>query len=70
MPMMPMRGRLRSRLAAVLLALVALAVAAQQPPRASDVRSQDELDQLLAPIALYPDDLLMQVLVASTYPLE
>ena len=31
---------------------------------------QEELDQMLAPIALYPDDLLMQVLIASTYPLE
>src|SRR5690349_2318586 len=29
-----------------------------------------ELDQLVAPIALYPDDLLSQVLMASTYPLE
>jgi hypothetical protein len=32
--------------------------------------SQDELDQLLAPIALYPDQLLAQVLIASTYPFE
>jgi hypothetical protein len=30
----------------------------------------EQLDQLLAPIALYPDDLLGQVLMASTYPLE
>jgi hypothetical protein len=30
----------------------------------------EELDQMLAPIALYPDSLLAQVLVASTYPLE
>jgi Protein of unknown function (DUF3300) len=30
----------------------------------------EELDQLLAPIALYPDPLLSQVLIASTYPLE
>ena len=32
--------------------------------------SQEELEQLLAPIALYPDALLAQVLMASTYPLE
>ena len=32
--------------------------------------SQAELDQLLAPIALYPDVLLSQVLMAATYPLE
>ena len=31
---------------------------------------QGELDALLAPIALYPDQLLAQVLMASTYPLE
>ena len=32
--------------------------------------SQPELDQMLAPIALYPDSLLSQVLIAATYPLE
>lgn len=31
---------------------------------------QEELEQLLAPIALYPDALLTQMLMASTYPLE
>ncbi|HVZ53488.1 MAG TPA: DUF3300 domain-containing protein [Pseudolabrys sp.] len=31
---------------------------------------QAELDQILAPIALYPDNLLAQVMTASTYPLE
>ncbi len=30
----------------------------------------DQLDSLVAPIALYPDTLLAQALVASTYPLE
>ena len=29
-----------------------------------------QLDQLVAPIALYPDTLLAQVLMGSTYPLE
>jgi hypothetical protein len=29
-----------------------------------------ELDSLVAPIALYPDPLLAQTLAASTYPLE
>ena len=29
-----------------------------------------QLDQLLAPIALYPDDLLAQLLMAASYPLE
>jgi hypothetical protein len=32
--------------------------------------SQEALEQILAPIALYPDNLLAQVLMASTYPLE
>jgi uncharacterized membrane protein YgcG len=31
---------------------------------------QEELDQMLAAIALYPDALLVQILMASTYPLE
>lgn len=30
--------------------------------------SQKDLDAILAPIALYPDELLMQVLIAATYP--
>jgi hypothetical protein len=30
----------------------------------------EEIDQIMAPIALYPDNLLAQVLAASTYPLE
>ena len=32
--------------------------------------SQQQLDQMLAPIALYPDALLSQILMASTYPRE
>src|SRR6188768_767461 len=39
-------------------------------PSPSKSFSQQELDQLLAPIALYPDPLVAQVLMASTYPLE
>ncbi|EHL98885.1 hypothetical protein HMPREF9946_03408, partial [Acetobacteraceae bacterium AT-5844] len=35
-----------------------------------DRLTQAQLEQLLAPVALYPDDLLMQLLMASTYPLE
>ena len=30
----------------------------------------EQLDQLTAPIALYPDQLVAQVLMAATYPLE
>src|SRR5215207_6575807 len=32
--------------------------------------SQEQLEQLAAPIALYPDPLLAQMLMASTYPLD
>src|SRR5215467_12231245 len=43
-------------------------------PQAATEQSQkipaDQLDSLVAPIALYPDPLLAQVLAASTYPLE
>ncbi len=39
---------------------------AEQAP----VFKQEELDQITAPIALYPDSLVAQILMASTYPLE
>jgi hypothetical protein len=47
-------------------------LAAQQQPAPSVLQPlpPDQLDTLVAPIALYPDALLSQVLVASTYPLE
>jgi hypothetical protein len=37
---------------------------------AAPLLSPDELNNLVAPVALYPDPLLSQVLAASTYPLE
>jgi uncharacterized membrane protein YgcG len=44
------------------------------PPQATPPQTQtftaNQLTDLVAPIALYPDGLLSQVLVASTYPLE
>ncbi len=52
----------------------AIAVQAQQPAaptqQAEPKIPPDQLDSLVAPIALYPDPLLSQTLVASTYPLE
>jgi uncharacterized membrane protein YgcG len=39
-------------------------------PPASEKFSREELAQMLGPIALYPDKLLSQILMASTYPLE
>jgi hypothetical protein len=35
-----------------------------------ELLTQAELENLVAPIALYPDTLLIQVLVAATYPLQ
>jgi hypothetical protein len=46
------------------------AAQAEQPQPQANRFSQDELRKLLAPIALYPDALLAQMLPASAYPLE
>jgi uncharacterized membrane protein YgcG len=46
------------------------AAAAAAPAADGKTFSQQSLDELLAPIALYPDALLAQILMASTYPLE
>jgi uncharacterized protein DUF3300 len=43
---------------------------AQAPAAGGKTFSQEQLDALMAPIALYPDPLLAQILMASTYPLE
>src|SRR5215469_11209723 len=40
------------------------------PPAQEAKIPPDQLDSLVAPIALYPDPLVAQVLAASTYPLE
>lgn len=54
----------------VLLMAMPLQVFAQDGRAADRKFSQQELDQLLAPIALYPDSLLGHVFIAATYPLE
>ncbi len=51
-------------------ALRADAQEAPASPQGETLYSAAQLDQLLAPIALYPDALLSQVLMAATYPLE
>ena len=72
---------LRSLVATLGALSLALPLAAQVPPPTAPPQaaapqsgaksfSQEELDQLLAPIALYPDSLVAQVLMASTYPLD
>ena len=64
-------------LCALLLAPGEIGLYAQAAPQDSSAKDQtagtipnDQLDSLVAPIALYPDPLLAQVLAASTYPLE
>jgi hypothetical protein len=66
---------LRSGVAALLIhCIVPFGVAglyAQQPPPANPCYTQldyAQLDQLVAPIALYPDSLVAQILAAATYP--
>ena len=65
-------------LCALLLVPYGVPVFAQDPvpaepqgsPPPAQLLTPDQLNNLVAPIALYPDPLLTQVLVASTYPLE
>jgi hypothetical protein len=61
----------------VLCLFISSAVQFAQAKQESSLKSSDtsmldqaQLDQMLAPIALYPDTLLSHILVASTYPLE
>src|SRR4029079_186553 len=51
-------------------AATAQAAGSDQAAPEHQTLSQGELDQLVAPIALYSDPLLAQVLMAATYPLE
>jgi len=57
------------------IGILILAVSIMGPAQAQNAppatpRSAAQIEQLVAPIALYPDALLSQVLMASTYPLE
>ena len=67
-----MVGTLSRLIMAALLCLLPLGALAQTPAAAPSqaLLKPAELDQLVAPIALYPDPLLSEVLIASTYPLE
>jgi hypothetical protein len=59
-------------LALILLPGAARAQTSNSPSTAAaqHLLKSEELEQLVAPIALYPDGLLSEVLMASTYPLE
>lgn len=73
----PRTQRVSRRLAAIVLGMLfcaSLTAVAQEPPsapaEATALLGPEQLDQLLAPIALYPDPLLANILMAATYPLE
>jgi hypothetical protein len=62
----------RAVVAVILLALSQAAIAQTQEATAQSdqLLKPEQLDALVAPIALYPDTLLAEILMASTYPLE
>jgi Protein of unknown function (DUF3300) len=67
--------KMKRPLIKVLAVVVAILLGAPQGLMAQGggedkIFKQEELDQILAPIALYPDSLLAQIFMASTYPLE
>src|SRR5262249_4807912 len=69
----PMVSAMMRALFFALVLLVPMTALAQTPETAAskpDLLKPEELDQLVAPIALYPDPLLAQVLIASAYPLD
>lgn len=65
------RPSIRCAFACVIAMLLCLPVGIQaQQGQETQALTREQLDQMVAPIALYPDDLLAQVFMASTYPLE
>lgn len=56
--------------AIVLFMILGTAQAQDEAPAEDPAFSQAELDQMMAPIALYPDSLLAQILMATTYPAD
>src|SRR6476661_5875930 len=62
---------LHKTIAACLIAALALVQFAHaQDAKEPAPFKKEQIEQLVAPIALYPDALVAQVLMASTYPLE
>src|SRR5499426_4690577 len=62
---------LRKSLIWMLVALLTLPWSPLGPTESwAQTLKPEEIDALVAPIALYPDDLLSQIFMASTYPLE
>src|SRR5262249_26047017 len=61
---------IRPLLVALLFLIMPGAAMAQGQTSTDQLLKPEQLDALVAPIALYPDTLLSLVLQASTYPLE
>src|SRR5262245_58566915 len=66
----PTPNILRRCIAVAALFIVAMNMDVARAQGETPRRTTAHLEQLVAPIALYPDALLSQVLMASTYPLE
>ena len=64
------RGTVHLMLAVAIVCLQLLPPSAAQEAAPPAAFKPEEIDQLVAPIALYPDPLVAQIFMASTYPLE
>lgn len=65
-----MRTLIADLSAVLLVALLSLTCGTVSAEEGGTTFSQAELDQMMAPIALYPDSLLSQILMATTYPAD
>lgn len=73
--MQNLRHRLGRSLAPIIVAVCVaitppLALGAESTTPPADAFPPEQIEQLVAPIALYPDALIAQILMASTYPLD
>ena len=60
----------KSIIAWLVAALALLPMGHAQNAGDAPLFKKEEIEQLVAPLALYPDSLVAQILMASTYPLE
>ena len=58
----------RSLIGLLVVMMVPFGALSQETATSGKAFSEAELDQMLAPIALYPDSLLAQILMAATFP--
>src|SRR5688572_25395784 len=65
-----MRRHLNALLVGLFLVFAASASPAAEQASGQPTFKPEEIEQLVATIALYPDSLIAQILMASTYPLE